>query len=183
MSLYRFVLLASLFAVAGCSNESGSCEADCARYGDCATGTISDCASWCDTGIGLADPGGCANERRTASACQAQATCGSSECDADVDLLQACIAARSPDRYQAWCRAQEVGGCPNEACSGTGILLTYTAIGTGCQASWDVYLSCLAEGDACTGDSRCADEALAAIACRNAWCSSHDTSRELCTGR
>jgi hypothetical protein len=171
-------LLAAL-AVAGCTNEVGGCEADCARYTTC--GDISDCAAWCDTLVGLADPA-CADERRSASRCAAGATCGSSTCSADSDLLTACIGARSPDRYQAWCRARDAASCGSASCVETGVLLTYAAIGTGCQAAWNTYLSCLAEPDPCGADVRCFDEAAAAVACRNAWCSSHDTAPELCTG-
>lgn len=172
--------LAAVLALAGCSNERGSCEADCAAYADC--GTISDCAAWCDTGIDLADPGGCAAERRAASACQAQASCTSSECTADVELLSSCIAARSPDGYQAWCRARAAGGCPDANCSETGIALAYAARGTGCTASWNEYVACLRDGDACGADLRCLTQAGAALACRNAWCSTHTTAPELCTG-
>lgn len=179
LPFFALTLLAALAVGCG-SNELGQCEVDCAAYSDC--GTISDCRSWCDTGVELADRGGCASERRTASACQAQASCSSTECTPDVDLLSACIAARSPDPYQAWCRARATDGCPNANCSGTGILLLYTAHGTDCMASWNVYVSCLSDGDPCTAESRCLTQAGAALACRNAWCATHTTAPELCTG-
>lgn len=168
-----------LLLALGCSNEHGSCEVDCAAYADCAR--ISDCAAWCDTGIGLADPA-CAAERRTASACQAQASCTSSECSADIELLSSCVAARSPDGYQAWCRDRAARGCPDANCSETGIALSYAARGTGCTASWNAYVACLRDGDACGADLRCLTQAGAALACRSAWCSTHTTAPELCTG-